>query len=505
MREDYDIVVIGGGINGTAIAADAAGRGLSVLLCEANDLACGTSSASSKLIHGGLRYLEQFQFKLVREALNEREILLKKAPHNIRPLHFVMPNDAAIRSPWLIRLGLFLYDHLGARRKLSGSNTINLKEFEGGALFKNEFSTAFGYSDCWTDDARLVVLNAICAHEKGAIIKTRTLFSTGIQENGRWKITLTNTDTNVDQIVTSKAIVNAAGPWADEILNNSLAITQERHITWAKGSHIIVPQISTTQNAFILQNTDKRVIFIIPYLNQYSLIGTTDVEYHSDLRNVQIDDFEISYLLDSVNRYLKTPLHTTDIIHSYAGVRALAAIHNDKLATMTRDFTLEISDNFGRLPILSVFGGKITTHRVLAEQALTKLKKYFPSIKKSWTENFPLPGGDILNNDFEIFAQNLYEEYSNFDQNLISRYAHQFGTRIHSLLKNTNNPIILGENYGLDLYHIEVDYLVKNEWARSAEDILWRRTKLGYSFPKDKIYPLENAIKRIIKSELTTI
>ncbi len=498
MNEHYDIVIIGGGINGTAIAADAAGRGLKVLLCEAQDLACGTSSASSKLIHGGLRYLEQYQFHLVREALNEREILLKKAPHNIRPLQFIMPNDPSIRSPWLIRLGLFLYDHLGARKKLAGSNMINLERVDEGSLFKNKFKTGFCYSDCWTDDARLVVLNALCAHENGATIKTRTAFKSATREKEIWRIILTNIDKNDDITITSRAIVNAAGPWADEIFSRTLAIEQQRHISLVKGSHIIVPQISTTQNAFILQNEDKRVIFILPYLNQYSLIGTTDVEYQGDLRNIRIEDFEINYLLDGVNRYLKTPLRSSDIIHSYSGVRALAATNNDKLAEMTRNFTLEINDYSGESPLLSVFGGKITTHRVLAEQAINKLLKYFPEIKKTWTANTPLPGGDIPNCDFNIFIENLYQEYSQFDQHLILRYAHQFGTRIHSLLKHTNNPIILGENYGCDLYHIEVDYLIKSEWARTADDILWRRTKLGYSFPKDNFYRLENAIKRII-------
>lgn len=497
MTQDYDIVVIGGGINGTAIAADAAGRGLKVLLCEAQDLACGTSSASSKLIHGGLRYLEQFQFHLVHEALHERELLLKKAPHNIKPLRFIMPNDPSIRSPWLIRLGLFLYDHLGARRKLSGSQSIILKNTIEGSLFKEAFKTGFSYSDCWTDDSRLVVLNALCAHEKGATIKTRTLFTKGTREKDRWKITLTDIDQKNDHIITSKALINATGPWADDTLN-TLPSPPRQHITWAKGSHIIVPQISPTQNAFILQNSDKRVIFIIPYLNQYSLIGTTDVAYKGNLRDIKIEENEIVYLLESVNRYLKTPLSSNDIIHSYAGVRALAATKHDKLAEMTRNYTLEVNDDAGKLPLLSVFGGKITTHRILAEHTLNKLSRYFPEIKKPWTANSPLPGGDIPNCDFNLFTEELFREYSQFNQNLILRYAHQYGTHIHTILKHTNNPIILGENYGCDLYQIEVEYLVNREWARTSDDILWRRTKLGYTFPKDNIHHLENAIKRIV-------
>jgi glycerol-3-phosphate dehydrogenase len=502
MIEDYDIVVIGGGINGTAIASDAAGRDLKVLLCEAEDLASATSSASSKLIHGGLRYLEQYQFRLVREALKEREILLNKAPHNIRPLRFIMPNNPQIRSPWLIRLGLFLYNHLGGSGTLQGSKQINLQQSPDANLFKNEFIKGFSYSDCWTDDARLVVLNALCAHEKGAHIKTRTVFRQGVRQNDRWNITLTNRDTQAEQCITSKAIINAAGPWADEILNNTLALTQKKHITWVKGSHIIVPQISATPNAFILQNSDKRVIFIIPYLNQYSLIGTTDVEYHGNPRDVRITESETKYLLDSVNRYLKSPLTPSNILYTYSGVRALATTKTDKLAEITRDYVLDLSDHEGSLPIISVFGGKITTHREMAERALIKLKKYFPAMKKPWSAHFPLPGGDMPNADFENFLQALYQEYSNIDSKLILRYAQQFGTRIHNLLKHTNNPIILGENSGCDLYQCEVEYLVNTEWAQTAEDILWRRTKLGYVFPIDKICSLQCTIQKIINKNI---
>jgi glycerol-3-phosphate dehydrogenase len=499
---DYDIVVIGGGINGTAIAADAAGRGLKVLLCEAEDLASATSSASSKLIHGGLRYLEHFEFRLVREALSEREILLNKAPHNIRPLRFIMPDNRLIRSPWLIRLGLFLYDHLGGRKLLPASRRINLRQSAEGSLFKSEFVRGFSYYDCWTDDARLVVLNALCAHEMGAQIKTRTRFSNAHRQNDRWNITLIDNNSQTEQHITSTAIINAAGPWANEILNNHLNLTAERHITWVKGSHIIVKQIHPTSNAFILQNNDQRVIFILPYLNKYSLIGTTDVNYQDDLRNVRISEAETQYLLDSVNHYLKSPLSTSDILNSYAGVRALAATNKDNLAEITRDYVLAVDDKQDQLPILSVFGGKITTHREMAEHALDKLKKYFPTMKSSWTANFPLPGGNILNADFERFLTTLYQEYSQLDSALVLRYAHQYGTRIHTILKHTNNPIILGENVADDLYQCEVEYLVNTEWAQTANDILWRRTKLGYSFPNDKISSLESTIQKIINKNI---
>lgn len=498
----YDIVIIGGGINGTAIAADAAGRGLKVLLCEAEDLASATSAASSKLIHGGLRYLEQYQFRLVREALKEREILLKKAPHNIRPLRFIMPNDPQRRSPWLIKLGLFLYDHLGGRQSLPGSKQVNLQESSDTDLFNKKFVSGFSYSDCRTDDARLVVLNALCAHEKGAEIKTRTLFTKGVRQNGLWNITLSDNITQAEHFITSKGIINAAGPWVDQILTDTLGMSQKRHITWVKGSHIIVPQISPTPDAFLLQHTDKRVIFIIPYLNKTSLIGTTDVDFHGNLRDLQITDAEISYLLDGVNYYLKSPLSTADIVNSYAGVRALASTADDNLAEISRDYAFELVNDLDQCPLLSVFGGKITTHRQLAENALNKLKKYFPTMKSPWTENYPLPGGDIPNADFENFLESLYREYSMVDPTLIHRYAHQYGTRIHRLLKHTNNPIILGENIGGDLYQCEVEYLVNTEWAQTADDILWRRTKLGYIFPIDKVCSLQKAIAKIINKNI---
>lgn len=498
IQEEFDIVIIGGGINGTAIAADAAGRGLKVLLCEAEDLASATSSASSKLIHGGLRYLEQYQFHLVREALSEREILLRKAPHNITPLRFIMPNNAKIRSPWLIGIGLFLYDHLGGRKLLPASKRINLEQCPEGALLKSEYKTGYSYYDCLADDARLVVLNALCAHEKGAQIKTRTTFKTAYREKDHWRITLTNSLSHTEQMINSKVLINAAGPWADEILNTHLEFAAKRHITWVKGSHIIVNKINPTSNALILQNKDKRVIFIIPYLNQYSLIGTTDVNYQGNPRDVRISESETSYLLESVNHYLKSPLTAADIVDSYAGVRALASTSDGNLAAISRDYVLDIQDHLGKLPLLSVFGGKVTTHREMAERALNKLKKYFPRMKSSWTANFSLPGGNIPNADFENFLETLYQAYSNLDKGLILRLAHQYGTRIHSLLKNTNNPIILGENIGGGLYQCEVEYLVNTEWAQTAEDILWRRTKLGYTFPKDKINALENTIQKII-------
>lgn len=501
-NEVFDIVVIGGGINGTAIAADAAGRGLKVLLCEAEDLASGTSSASSKMIHGGLRYLEQYQFHLVHEALKEREVLLQKAPHNIKPLRFILPNNPSIRSSWLIRLGLFLYDHLGGKRTLPKTHTVDFQQPPYNSLFKKEFKGGFSYFDCWADDARLVILNALCAHEKGAKIKTRTALVKATRGIDLWNIELKDKNTAHEIFIHSKALINATGPWADEILTKSLTLPYQQHITWVKGSHIIVPQIMNTPDAFILQHTDQRVIFILPYLNKYSLIGTTDLKYQGNLSEIKITDIEIAYLLNAVNNYLERPLKTTDIVNSYAGVRALATTSEADPAELTRGYTLDIADEQGKCPLLSVFGGKITTHRQLAEYALNKLKIYFPTLPSSWTQHYPLPGGDIPIANFENFLDSLYQEYSMIDQTLIQRYADQFGTRIHQLLKHTNNPIILGKNIALDLYETEVEYLVTTEWAQTAEDILWRRTKLGYNFPIDKICSLQKVIAKIFNKNI---
>ncbi len=502
LNEVFDIVVIGGGINGTAIAADAAGRGLSVLLCEAEDLANGTSSASSKMIHGGLRYLEQYQFHLVQEALKEREILLQRAPHNIKPLRFILPNNPTIRSPWLIRLGLFLYDHLARKHSLQKTQTVNLRHPPYNTVFKEKYKNGFSYFDCWADDSRLVILNALCAHEKGAKIKTRTTLVKATRDVDIWKIQLEDKNTGNVFFIYSKALINAAGPWADEILTRSVAPPFQQHISWVKGSHIIVPQIPNTPDAFILQHTDRRVIFILPYLNKYSLIGTTDVEYQGNLADVKISEGEIAYLLNAVNNYLEHPLCTSDIINSYAGVRALATTSKANPAELTRGYTLDIIDEQGKCPLLSVFGGKITTHRQLAEYALNKLKIYFPTISSSWTRHHPLPGGDIPCTNFQNFLDSLYQEYSLIDRTLIQRYAHQFGTRIHQILKHTNNPIILGENIGNDLYESEVEYLINTEWAQTAEDILWRRTKLGLNFPNDKICSLQKVIAKIFNKNI---
>ncbi|MDQ2993669.1 MAG: glycerol-3-phosphate dehydrogenase [Pseudomonadota bacterium] len=493
----YDLLIIGGGINGTAIALDAAGRGLKVMLCEANDLASGTSSASTKLIHGGLRYLEQGHFCFVRESLREREILMKKAPHMVHPLNFIMPHSRSLRPAFFIRIGLFLYDHLGGRKLLSHSKRVSLREQPAGQILQESFTIGFRYADCWTNDARLVVLNAIAAKELGASIQTRTKVTAATRNVDHWTVTLTNQRNGTASQINAQIIVNAAGPWADHVLHDELHLSDTQHTFLVKGSHIIVKRIGTQTEALLLQHTDKRIIFVIPYLEQYSLIGTTDLNYESDPADVKISAEEIRYLCDAVNGYLKTPLQPTDVLHSYSGVRSLVYDGNKNASTATRDFHLQLDDIDGQCPILSVFGGKLTTHRQLAEEALTRLKSYFATLQPAWTAQSILPGGDLPTADFINFVADCQQQYHQFDAALIKRYANLYGTRIHTLLENMHNTSELGKHYGYSLYAKEVHYLIEKEFAETAEDILWRRTNLGYFFPESGLAELEIDLKNI--------
>lgn len=485
----YDLVVIGGGINGAGIAADAAGRGLSVLLCEQNDLACATSSASSKLIHGGLRYLEHYEFRLVREALREREILLHKAPHIIHPLRFVMPHHQALRPAWIIRLGLFLYDHLAARQILPRSHSINLKHHEAGKALHG-FSKGFIYSDCWVDDARLVVLNAMAAKQHGAVILTRTQCVDAVRQNDRWHVRLKNILDGEQMIVSAKALVNAAGPWVEDVIKNKVHLTSKNHIRLVKGSHIIVPKLYQHHNAYLLQNTDKRVVFVIPFLEQYCLIGTTDILYQNDPAHTCITPEETRYLCDAVNHYFANKISPADVIWSYAGVRALHQDDANNPSAITRDYTLEIDTHDGKAPMLSVFGGKITTYRKLAEHALAKLRPFFPNCSHDWTAKAVLPGGDIPHANFELFAQQFAKKFPWLPESLAYRYAKNYGTLASTVLDNATCLDDLGTHFGAGLYQLEVEYLINNEWAKTAEDILWRRTKLGLVFTAKNINQL---------------
>ncbi|WP_430317876.1 glycerol-3-phosphate dehydrogenase [Pseudomonas nitroreducens] len=475
LAEVYDLAVVGGGINGAGIAADAAGRGMSVFLCEQHDLAAHTSSASSKLIHGGLRYLEHHEFRLVREALAEREVLLAKAPHIVHPLRFVLPHRPHLRPAWMIRAGLFLYDHLGKREKLPASRGIR---FGIDSPLKAEITRGFEYSDCSVDDARLVVLNAMAARENGAHIHPHTRCVSARRSKGLWHLHLERRDGSLYSI-RARALVNAAGPWVDRFLREELRQKPPYGIRLIQGSHLIVPRLYDGEHAYILQNEDRRIVFAIPYLRQFTLIGTTDREYQGDPAQISISEAETDYLLNVVNAHFKRQLSRQDILRSFSGVRPLCDDESDDPSAVTRDYTLALDNTPGEAPLLSVFGGKLTTYRKLAEAALEQLAPHFAGVMKaSWTASSPLPGGEAMTT-VEDLAIQLMERLRQLDPALARRWASTYGSRIWKLLDGAHNLSELGEHLGAGLYAREVEYLVREEWARDADDILWRRTKLG--------------------------
>jgi glycerol-3-phosphate dehydrogenase len=470
-----DLVVIGGGINGAGIARDAAGRGLSVILCEKDDLAQGTSSRSGKLIHGGLRYLEYYEFRLVREALIEREVLLNAAPHIVWPMRFVLPHSPEQRPAWLVRLGLFLYDHLGGRKKLPGCRNIDLRHDPEGKPIRNEFTRAFEYSDCWVDDARLVALNALDAQERGAAVMTRTAANSARRVDGGWEVEFTSAAGEKSR-VRARAIANAAGPWVENVINGVAGSNSPRRVRLVKGSHIIVPKFWEGPQAYLFQNDDKRVIFVNPYEGGMALIGTTDIPYEGKAEDVAIDQREVDYLLAAVNRYLRTPLTKEQIVHSFSGVRPLYDDNAANPSAVTRDYVFDVA---GEPPMLSVFGGKITTYRKLAEHALDKLQPFFPGMKAPWTASAPLPGGDMPDADFERFLAGLRRSNPWLPEALAHHYARLYGTRTEEVVNGAVELAGLGRHFGGLLYQCEIDYLRKTEWARTAEDLLDRRTKHG--------------------------
>ncbi len=489
-----DLLIIGGGINGVGIAADAAGRGLRVLLCEQGDLASATSSKSSKLIHGGLRYLEHYEFRLVKEALQEREILLKKAPHIIHPLQFILPHNPQLKPAWMLRLGLFIYDHLGKRHELPKSQTIRYRNHRAGQLLKEQFSLGFSYYDCQVDDARLVVLNALQARQLGADIRTRTRVIAATRSSQGWEVTLENTRDQTKTTLLAHTLINATGPWVDSILQQTLHLDSMHHITGVKGSHIVIPKLYPEKYAFILINADKRVIFVIPYLQHFSLIGTTDIPFQGDPAAAQISPDEVRYLCDAVNHYFRQSISPNQVIWSYAGVRPL---HNHNIANsseISRDYFLELNASENTCPLLSVFGGKITTYRKLAEHALAKLAPFFPKMGPAWTTNGPLPGGNIPNQDIQAYHREFSAQYPWLSSELATRYVYSYGSLAQDFLQERKNLADLGRKFGADLYQCEIDYLMQKEWAQTAEDILWRRSKVGLFFPVENLKILENYI-----------
>lgn len=484
----FDLFVIGGGINGTGIAADAAGRGLSVALCEMNDLASATSSVSSKLIHGGLRYLEHYEFRLVREALSEREVLLKIAPHLVTPMRFQMPHRPHLRPAWLIRLGLFLYDHLGKRELLPGSKGV---KYDASSALKSEITQGFEYSDCWVDDARLVVANAQSAQESGALIMPRMRCESAHRENGQWMIETEDTVTGERHHFTAKGIVNAAGPWVSSFIEKKVQRKAPYGIRMIKGSHVVVPRLYSQSNSFIMQNADKRIVFAIPYRDKYTLIGTTDQEYKGDPKDVAISEEETNYILDVANQHFKAQLKPSDVVWTYSGVRPLLNDESSNASAVTRDYTLHVEDEEGKAPLLSIFGGKITTYRQLALSAMNDLKAYFPAMGKEWTHAKPLPGGD-MSNDYSILIGKLMKEFPFLSESLARRFTGSYGTLSYVLLGDATSEADLGTCFGSDLYQKEVDYLIEHEWARTTQDILWRRTKLGLEFDNNQVKALES-------------
>ncbi|MGM0915240.1 MAG: glycerol-3-phosphate dehydrogenase [Pseudomonadota bacterium] len=470
--QPLDLFVIGGGINGTGIANDASGRGLSVGLCEQGDLAGATSSASSKLIHGGLRYLEHHEFRLVREALREREVLLAKAPHIIWPLRFILPYRPHLRPAWMLRAGLFLYDHLGKRDRLPGARGVRLTPDLGLAA---DITTGFEYSDCWVDDARLVVLNAIQARDNGADIQVRTRCIGTREVDGQWEVELEEVDSGRRLTRRCRTLVNAAGPWVEQVVRRQASRSSRYGVRLIQGSHLIVPRLNHDERAYILQNTDRRIVFVLPYEEDFSLVGTTDRRYRGDPSRVEASEEEIDYLLSVVNAHFRTQLSRDAVIHTFSGVRPLCDDESADPSAMTRDYTLDL-DTRGA-PLLSVFGGKITTYRKLAEAALAALAPHLPTMGKPWTEQVPLPGGDI--GDPASFESQLLTDYPFLDAAQGRRLARTYGSLCRAFLDGRDSQAALGEAFGAELTAAEVDYLVDQEWARSLEDILWRRTKLA--------------------------
>ena len=500
----YDLAIIGGGVNGCGIAADAAGRGLTVLLAEMGDLGGATSSASSKLVHGGLRYLEHYAFRLVREALGEREVLLAKAPHIIWPLRFVLPHVSGQRPRWMLRAGLFLYDHLHQRKAVPGSAALDLSSDASGQPLKPELTRGFAYWDCWVDDARLVILNAQAAAESSAEILPRHEVTHVRADGALWRLTIRAGAQ--EREVRARALVNAAGPWVNHV-GHLIAGTVAPRLRLVKGSHIVVPRIAGADDAYLMQSSDSRVVFALPYEEHFTIIGTTDIPYHGDPRTVTIDEAEITYLIDLANRFFRTALSRQHVVWTYAGVRPLYDDQSANPSAVTRDYHLDLQASAGAPPLLTVMGGKVTTYRRLAEEALERLEPHLAGMGPAWTASAPLPGGDLdemghLVADpvaaFERFLARLGEQHPGFDRTFLRRLARRHGARVPAVIGDARNLAGMGHMFGPSLTEREVVYLKEREWAMSAEDILWRRTKAGLHLGADERARVTDAIAALL-------
>lgn len=490
-KQIVDVFIIGGGINGVGIANDAAGRGLDVMLCEMNDLASATSSASSKLIHGGLRYLEHYEFRLVKEALAEREVLLKNAPHIISPLRFILPHQPHLRPAWMIRSGLFLYDNLSKRVTLEGSKSI---KFGKDSELVSDIKKGFEYSDAKVSDTRLTLLNALSAKQEGAEILTRTKCVKAVTQDNLWHITMEDQITGEQREVQARSLVNAAGPWVDKLIDVVQSGKKVDALRLVQGSHIVVPQVVDNSHAYILQNSDGRIVFILPYENDHNLIGTTDLDYVGDPTKAKITQEEIDYLVEITNQYLVKKIKAEDIVHTYCGVRPLLQDEAEDAQKATRDYTLDMYSSERSAPLLTIYGGKITTYRKLSEAAVNKLAELFPDkASQAWTKTAPLPGGDFENK--EDFAKQVKGDFPWLPESLSTRMISSYGTLLYTILGDAKSVDDLGEHFGANLYASEVQYMVQNEWATCAEDVLWRRSKLGLRLTPEQIQTVENFIK----------
>lgn len=492
----YDLLVIGGGIHGAGVARDAAGRGLSVLLVEKDGIAAHTSSASSKLVHGGLRYLEYFHLRLVRESLRERERLLAIAPHLVERRRFVLPYRSRLRPAWAVRLGLFLYDWMGRRSTLGPSEGVRFAQSPYGRPLRPALRYGFAYTDCTTDDSRLVILNAKDAAEHGADIRVGHRLVSAAREGMAWRAQIHDETSGATYAVAARAIVNAAGPWVGDVLRDRLGAASARALRLVKGSHIVVPRLYEGEQAYALQHADRRVVFVIPYLRDFTLIGTTDVPWSGEPAPAAIEPMEVEYLCDVVNRAFQHSISPVDVVWSFAGIRALQDDGSKRASAVTRDYALDLDAPAGSAPSLSIVGGKLTTYRILAEQVLEKLEPFLGTLPPSWTDSAPLPGGDIGGGNADALGPALSRLYPFLGNVLSRRLARAYGTRAMRLLDGVKSRADMGESFGGGLTRLEVDYLVREEWARSAEDVLWRHTKCGLAATPEDVLRLRAYLGR---------
>ncbi|WP_349436143.1 glycerol-3-phosphate dehydrogenase [Pararhizobium sp. A13] len=499
-QDVFDIFVIGGGINGCGIARDAVGRGYSVALAEMDDFASGTSSRATKLIHGGLRYLEHYEFRLVRESLMEREVLWAMAPHIIWPMRFVLPfHKGGIRPAWLIRLGLFLYDHIGGRKLLPATRTLDMRRDPAAKPLKALFAKAFEYSDGWVDDARLVVLNARDAAQKGARIMTRSRVVSAKREGGLWSVDVEDGATGAVNTFKTRMLINAAGPWVDVVLSKAVRKNNVHNVRLVQGSHIVVKKKFDDPRAYFFQNPDNRIIFAIPYETDFTLIGTTDSDFTGDPKNIQITEGEINYLCNAASEYFSEPVKPSDVVWTYSGVRPLYDDGASKAQEATRDYVLKIDASNGDAPLLNVFGGKLTTYRRLSEHALEKIAGAIGAKGAPWTAKSVLPGGDFPATGYGAEVAKLKNRYPFLAERHARRLVRLYGTLAVSLLGEIDKAEGLGRHFGADLYEVEVQWLIGQEWARRAEDVLWRRTKLGLKLTQAEAAGLEEYMRETIR------